>query len=43
MGHWAEQMPARVDLLYAYERNMFQGRETLQLNVRDLRIAGSNQ
>jgi single-stranded-DNA-specific exonuclease len=40
LGHWAEQMPEKVDLLFAYERNVFQGRETLQLNVRDLRPAG---
>jgi len=40
MGHWAEQMPERIDMVYAYERNVFQGRETLQLNVRDMRPAG---
>jgi single-stranded-DNA-specific exonuclease len=41
MGQWAKQMPERVDLVYAYERNVFQGRETLQLNIRDMRPAGS--
>ena len=39
LGHWAEQMPEKVDLLFAYERNVFQGRESLQLNIRDLRRA----
>ncbi|MCE1254651.1 MAG: single-stranded-DNA-specific exonuclease RecJ [Anaerolineae bacterium] len=39
MGHFAGQMPEYVDLMYAYERNVFQGRESLQLNVRDLKAA----
>jgi single-stranded-DNA-specific exonuclease len=38
-GHWADQMPARVDLLYVFETNLYQGRESLQLNVRDIRPA----
>ena len=40
LGHWAEQMPKKVDLLYAFEKNTFQGRETLQLNFRDIKTAG---
>ncbi len=39
-GHWIEDMPERVDILYAYERNLYNGRESLQLNVRDLKPAG---
>ncbi|MDR3574062.1 MAG: single-stranded-DNA-specific exonuclease RecJ [Anaerolineaceae bacterium] len=39
-GGWAEKKPGRVDLLYTYERNSFQGNETLQLNVKDIRLAG---
>lgn len=39
LGHWAEQMPERVDLLYAFEKNIYMGRESLQLNVRDLKPA----
>lgn len=39
LGAWAAQMPEQVDLIYSYERNQYQGRETLQLNVRDLRPA----
>lgn len=38
-GYWADQMPARVDLLYVFETNFYQGRESLQLNVRDIRPA----
>jgi single-stranded-DNA-specific exonuclease len=41
-GHWVENMPKKVDLLYAFERNEFNGRESLQLNVRDLRPSGEN-
>ena len=36
-GHWADQMPEKVDLLYVFETNLYQGRESLQLNVRDIR------
>lgn len=39
-GHWAEHMPERLDLLYTFERNFYNGRESLQLNVRDLKPAG---
>ena len=39
LGYWAKQMPERVDLLYAFEKNVFMGRESLQLNVRDLKPA----
>lgn len=37
MGHVAESLPARVDLLYAFERNYYNGRVSLQLMVRDLK------
>ena len=36
-GHWHQQMPKRVDLMYAFEVNEFRGRKTLQLNVRDIK------
>ena len=38
-GHWAESMPSRGDLLYAFERNEFNGRVSLQLNVLDIKPA----
>jgi single-stranded-DNA-specific exonuclease len=41
-GHWNQQMPRRIDLLYNFEVNEFRGQETLQLNVLDLKPAGSN-
>ncbi len=36
-GHWAGRMPGRVDILYHFERNYYQGQVSLQLNIRDLR------
>ena len=40
-GHWLGQLPERLDLMYTFETNEFNGRSTLQLNVRDLKPAGS--
>jgi single-stranded-DNA-specific exonuclease len=39
-GHWEGQMPERIDLMYTFEQNEFNGRTSLQLNVRDLKPAG---
>ncbi len=39
-GHWQSQMPARIDLAYSFELNEFNGRVTLQLNVRDMKPSG---
>lgn len=36
-GDWIEAMPKQVDMVYTFERNEFNGRVTLQLNVKDLR------
>ena len=36
-GHWLGNLPSRVDLLYAFELNEFNGRASLQLNVRDIK------
>ncbi len=35
-GHWTDNMPESVDILYTFERNIYQGRQTLQLNIKDL-------
>lgn len=35
-GGWIEAMPRYVDMIYTFERNEFNGRVTLQLNVKDL-------
>ena len=39
-GAWAEHMPERVDLLYSFEKNSYMGRESLQLNVKDIKNSG---
>ena len=39
-GHWLEEMPAHIDLLYTFEENEYNGRTSLQLNVRDLKPSG---
>lgn len=38
-GYWLEDMPERIDLAYRFEINEFNGRSTLQLNVKDLRAS----
>jgi len=40
-GFWHTEMPSFVDLMYSYELNEFNGRESLQLRVRDLKAAGT--
>ena len=42
-GLWAGQVPKTVDLAYVFEKNVYNGRESLQLNVRDIRPAGVNE
>jgi len=37
LGHWAQQMPRRVDILYSFELNEYNGKLALQLNLRDLK------
>lgn len=39
-GDWYERLPERIDLLFNFERNEYNGHESLQLNVRDLKPAG---
>ena len=41
-GHWAEAMPDRIDALYNFERNFYNGRESLQLNIRDIHPANGS-
>ena len=38
-GAWADHMPKLVDLLYSYEKNVYMGRESLQLNVKDIKAS----
>jgi single-stranded-DNA-specific exonuclease len=36
-GGWIEDLPPRVDLIFTFELNEFNGRKSLQLNVRDIK------
>lgn len=38
-GYWKDAMPPFVDLVYTFETNEYNGRTSLQLNVRDLRAS----
>lgn len=36
-GHWIAQLPPKIDLMYTFELNEFNGQLSLQLNVKDIR------
>jgi single-stranded-DNA-specific exonuclease len=36
-GHWVENMPKLIDMMYHFERNEYNGRVTLQLNILDIK------
>ena len=36
-GDWVDVLPDKIDLLYHFELNEFNGRTTLQLNVQDIK------
>ena len=36
-GSWAEKKPDHIDLVYSLEINEFQGRQDIQLNIKDIR------
>jgi single-stranded-DNA-specific exonuclease len=38
-GHLVHEIPGQIDILYAFEVNEFNGRTTLQLNIKDLKFA----
>jgi single-stranded-DNA-specific exonuclease len=40
-GSWWGHLPERIDLLYTFEKNEYNGWTSLQLNVRDIKPAGS--
>jgi single-stranded-DNA-specific exonuclease len=40
LGHLKADLPQRVDILYHIEANEFNGRRTLQLNLKDVKPAG---
>jgi single-stranded-DNA-specific exonuclease len=38
-AQWANAMPTEVDLLYAFERNSYNGRTSLQLQIQDIKAS----
>jgi single-stranded-DNA-specific exonuclease len=36
-GHWIAQLPPKIDLMFTFELNEFNGQVSLQLNVKDIR------
>jgi single-stranded-DNA-specific exonuclease len=41
MGEMHPKLPPRVDVLYTFEPNEYNGRTSLQLNLKDLRATGT--
>jgi single-stranded-DNA-specific exonuclease len=41
LGGWAAEMPERVDLAYQLEINEWNGRQSLQMNLQDVRLPNS--
>jgi len=40
MGHLQPSLPARVDVMYHFEANEWNGKKSLQLNLKDVKAAG---
>jgi single-stranded-DNA-specific exonuclease len=41
LGYWMKDMPPRVDILFTYEVNEYNGRVGYQLNLKDIKVAGT--
>ena len=41
LGEWQKKMPPRVDVLFTYEVNEFNGRVSYQLNLKDIKETGT--
>jgi single-stranded-DNA-specific exonuclease len=37
LGHLLQELPTRVDILYSFESNEYNGRQSLQLNLKDVK------
>ncbi len=37
LGDWAKKLPKQIDILYTIEHNSFNGKDILQLNIRDIK------
>jgi single-stranded-DNA-specific exonuclease len=40
LGEWQKNMPPRIDILFTYETNEYNGRTSYQLNLKDIKTAG---
>jgi single-stranded-DNA-specific exonuclease len=40
LGEWAKNMPPRLDILFTYEVNEYNGRTGYQLNLKDMKASG---
>jgi single-stranded-DNA-specific exonuclease len=40
-GHWQDKMPEMIDLAYTFEIKEYNGHQSLQLNVKDLKPAST--
>lgn len=38
-GHWMQNLPEYVDVAYTFEINDYQGRQSLQLNIKDIKVS----
>jgi single-stranded-DNA-specific exonuclease len=43
LGEWQKNMPPRVDILFTYEVNEYNGRIGYQLNLKDIKAAGATE
>ncbi|MDD2922657.1 MAG: single-stranded-DNA-specific exonuclease RecJ [Anaerolineales bacterium] len=43
LGAWQTKMPPRIDILFTYEPNEYNGKITYQLNLKDLKSAGATE
>ena len=41
LGSLQADLPSRVDVMYSFESNEYNGRSSLQLNLKDVKAAGS--
>lgn len=41
-GNWHEKMPIFIDVLYTFEKNEFNGKENLQLNIKDIKPSNTD-
>jgi single-stranded-DNA-specific exonuclease len=37
LGHLTQELPSHVDILYTFESNEYNGRQSLQLNLKDVK------